>query len=368
MDFKDSIKQVADRVSKIKDKLETEEATKNGLIMPFMQALGYDVFNPLEVMPEFTCDIGTKKGEKIDYAILSEGKPILLIECKHWNQDLNLHDNQLLRYFHASDAKFGILTNGIIYRFYTDLETPNKMDEKPFMEFNICNIKSNVLSELKKFHKTNFNLDSILCSASDLKYTGELMTVLKKEFADPSPEFVKVLAKQVYMGVCTQRVVDEFTELTKKSINTLISEIIAERLESALKTETQQQATLATDTSAAETKLPDGVIYQSECGDIITTEEEMGAFNIVKAILYENMHDIKKVVHRDTKSYFGILYDDNNRKPICRLHLNSDTHKYISTFDENKIESKFRIESISDIYKYAKEIKTVAMAYMEDEK
>lgn len=194
------------------------------------------------------------------------------------------------------------------------------------------------------------------------------MTVLKKEFADPSPEFVKVLAKQVYMGVCTQRVVDEFTELTKKSINTLISEIIAERLESALKTETQQQATLATDTSAAETKLPDGVIYQSECGDIITTEEEMGAFNIVKAILYENMHDIKKVVHRDTKSYFGILYDDNNRKPICRLHLNSDTHKYISTFDENKIESKFRIESISDIYKYAKEIKTVAMAYMEDEK
>lgn len=90
MDFKDTIKQIADRVNKIKDKLETEEATKNGLIMPFIQALGYDVFNPLEVMPEYTCDIGTKKGEKIDYAILKEGKPILLIECKHWNHNLNL--------------------------------------------------------------------------------------------------------------------------------------------------------------------------------------------------------------------------------------------------------------------------------------
>ena len=121
MDFKDTIKQLADRIEKLKDNIQTEEATKNAFIMPFINALGYDVFNPLEVLPEMTCDIGTKKGEKIDYAIMKDDQPILLIECKHWKQDLNLHDNQLLRYFNVSKAKFGLLTNGIIYRFYTCL-------------------------------------------------------------------------------------------------------------------------------------------------------------------------------------------------------------------------------------------------------
>ncbi len=131
MDFKDTIKQLADRIEKLKDNIQTEEATKNAFIMPFINALGYDVFNPLEVLPEMTCDIGTKKGEKIDYAIMKDDQPILLIECKHWKQDLNLHDNQLLRYFNVSKAKFGLLTNGIIYRFYTDLKEPHLTEKIP---------------------------------------------------------------------------------------------------------------------------------------------------------------------------------------------------------------------------------------------
>lgn len=149
MDFKDAIKQISDRIVKLKDNLQTEEATKNALVMPFLNALGYDVFNPLEVLPEMTCDIGTKKGEKIDYAILKDGKPVILIECKHWEQDLNLHDNQLLRYFNVSPAKFGVLTNGIVYRFYTDLESPNKMDSRPFLEVNLLDIKDYQIEELK---------------------------------------------------------------------------------------------------------------------------------------------------------------------------------------------------------------------------
>ena len=125
MDFKDQIKQLGERVLKLKDQIATEEATKNAFIMPFIQSLGYDVFNPIEVVPEYITDIGTKKGEKIDYAIFKENNPTILIECKHWAQNLNLHDGQLLRYFHVSKAKFGILTNGITYKFYTDLVEPN---------------------------------------------------------------------------------------------------------------------------------------------------------------------------------------------------------------------------------------------------
>src|ERR1700741_2550924 len=143
MDFKDQIKMLGDRVIKLKDQIQTEEATKNAFIMPFLQALGYDVFNPMEVVPEFISDIGLKKGEKIDYAIMKDGSPCILVECKHVTQNLNIHDGQLLRYFHVSKAKFGLLTNGVIYRFYTDLVEPNKMDEKPFLEFNVTEIKDN---------------------------------------------------------------------------------------------------------------------------------------------------------------------------------------------------------------------------------
>jgi len=111
MDFKDEIKQLGERVVKLKEQILTEEATKNAFIMPFIKALGYDVFNPIEVVPEFVSDIGLKKGEKIDYAIFREGTPTILVECKHWAQNLDLHDGQLLRYFHVSKAKFGQIEN-----------------------------------------------------------------------------------------------------------------------------------------------------------------------------------------------------------------------------------------------------------------
>jgi len=208
MDFKDQIKQLGDRVTKLKEQILSEEATKNAFIMPFLQILGYDVFNPLEVVPEYITDVGTKKGEKIDYAIMKDGNTTLLIECKHWSQNLDLHDGQLLRYFHVSKARFGILTNGIIYRFYSDLVESNKMDDKPFLEINITDLKDNQIEEIKKFHKSYFDADNIVNSASELKYSNELKLLFQQEINNPSPEFVKFFTKQVYQGVVTSRVLE----------------------------------------------------------------------------------------------------------------------------------------------------------------
>lgn len=365
MDFKDVVKQLSERVEKLKDNLQTEEATKNALIMPFIQAMGYDVFNPLEVMPEYTCDIGTKKGEKIDYAIFKDNQPIILVECKHWKQDLTLHDNQLLRYFHVSNAKFGVLTNGIVYKFYTDLEIPNKMDEKPFLEINISDVRSNHIEELKKFHKTYFNVENILSSANELKYTSLLKSILNKEFTNPSPEFVKLLSKQVYDGVITTKLLEQFTSLVKKSVTSLISDTISERLKSALKTEITQEEIAKETNNITPTELPNDAVYMSEDGKIVTTKDEIDGYNIVRAILYEIV-DINRVVDRDTNSYFGILFDDNNRKPICRLYFNSATIKYIATFDENKTETKHKIESLGDIYKHSKELRDIIAFYLKD--
>jgi hypothetical protein len=348
MDLKDQLKQIADRVTKLKDQILTEEATKNAFIMPFLQCLGYDVFNPLEVVPEFISDIGIKKGEKIDYAIFKDGKPTILIECKDWRQNLNLHDGQLLRYFHVSKAKFGLLTNGISYRFYSDLVEPNKMDEKPFLEFNITEIKDNQIEELKKFHKANFDAESIVNNASELKYTIELKHLLQQELSNPSTDFVKHFAKQVYPSMITAKILEQFTNLTKKSIQQHISDLITERLKTALTKEDEgAKANVAAINTASEDE-----------SKIATTVQELEAFMIVKTILRQHI-PVARVTYRDAQSYFAVLLDDNNRKSICRLYLDG-SKKYIGTFDEQKKETKNEIITLDDIFKFSDAlIKTV---------
>jgi hypothetical protein len=350
MDFKDSIKQLGDRVHKLKDNIQTEEATKNAFIMPFLQTLGYDVFNPMEVVPEYVTDIGTKKGEKIDYAILKNNVPTILVECKHWAQNLDLHDGQLLRYFHVSKAKFGILTNGIVYRFYSDLVEANKMDEKPFLEFTIDEIKENQIEELKKFHKTYFDIESIVNTASELKYTNELKHLIHNEFSSPSENLVRHFAKQVYPGAITAKVLEQFTNLTKKSLHQYTSELITDRLKSALTKETEKEATQVAETQET--------IVDNK---INSTTEEMEAFYIVKGILRQKV-DGSRVFFRDAQSYFTIILDDNNRKTLCRFYL-GEKRKYIGTFDEQKKETKTEIFKLDDIYNFTSQLLLTAENY-----
>ncbi len=353
MDFKDQIKQISDRVIKLKDQVLTEEATKNAFIMPFLQSLGYDVFNPMEVMPEYITDIGTKKGEKIDYAIFRDGKPTILIECKHWAQNLSIHDGQLLRYFHVSKARFGILTNGIIYRFYSDLVAPNKMDEKPFLEFNITEIKDNQIEELKKFHKSYYDVDSIINTASELKFTIELKNILTQELNNPSPEFVKHFAKQVYPSVITAKVLEQFTNLTKKSVQQYISDLITERLKSALTIEKEADK----EANAA----PVVEVPVETANKVVTTDEEIEAFMIVKSILRQKI-PASRIHYRDAQSYFAILLDDNNRKSICRLYLGNGKN-FIGIFDEQKKEAKNELTTLDDIYKFSDALVRTIEAY-----
>ena len=181
MDFIDKINQFSKRIDMIKASLATEEATKTALIMPFFNLLGYDVFNPMEFIPDFTSDIGTKKCEKVDYAIIKDNEPVILIEAKGVNDDLTKHDAQLFRYFTATNAKFAILTNGIIYKFFTDLEESNKMDKKPFLEVNLLDINEMQVSELKKFTKDSFDIDTIFNTASELKYTNLIKIQLNNQ-------------------------------------------------------------------------------------------------------------------------------------------------------------------------------------------
>jgi len=363
MDFKDIILQLSERVGKLKDSLSTEEATKTALVLPFIQALGYDVFNPHEVVPEYTCDIGTKKGEKIDYAILQEGKPIVLIECKHINNDLSVHEGQLLRYFHVSHSKFGILTNGIVFRFYTDIDTPNKMDEKPFLDINMLDLRDNQIDELRKFHKSYFNVKTILESASELKYTGELKQLFAKEFASPSPDFVKYFTKQIYDGMITAKALEVFTELTRKSLKAYIKDRITDRLKSAIKSQEKGDETKEAQPTTAVPQLPEGAVFISEDGKIVTMQDEIDAYYIVRSILRQHI-SADRVTYRDAQSYFSVLIDGNNRKPVCRFYFNKTDNMRIAFLDENKKELHSQISTLDDIYNYSEQLIEAAKKHL----
>jgi len=325
MDFKDQLKQLGEKVCRLKDTVQTEEATKMAFIVPFLKALDYDVSDPSEVVPEYTCDIGTKKGEKIDYTIFKNGEPIILIECKHCKQKLNLHEGQLLRYFHVSKARFGILTNGIEYLFYSDLAEPNKMDEKPFLEINFENLKDEAIEAVKKFHKSYFDLETISGIASELKYMKELKAVINSEISSPSEDFVRVLARQVYPGVISQKWLNFFTDLVKRAFSQTINEIISDRLESAIKAGQEK--------IEVQPPEPDDEDDEDNKDYGEATEEELDGYKIVKAILSRRV-SADRLSCRNKKYYISITLDGS--KTICRLYFKRGRKKYIDVPLEGK--------------------------------
>ena len=351
MDFIDKIRELSARIPKQLEHIQTEEATKNALIMPFIAALGYNVFDPTEVTPELNADVGIKKGEKVDYAILRDGKPIMLFECKHHAADLSkVHASQLYRYFSVTEARFGVLTNGIVYWFYTDLDATNKMDAKPFFEFNILDIKDQNVEELKKFSKSAFDLNNIVTTASELKYTREIKRIFAELLQDPTDEFVRFFASQIYAGKMTQKIREQFGVFTRQALKQYISDQVNERLKTALSVET---APVPVEPAVVAEVAPNGVDH-----GVVTTEEETEAFYIIRAILRETV-PVQRIVMRDVQSYCGILLDDNNRKPICRLYFGAAS-KAIGFFDTDK-EVRVVIANMDELYKHADRLKaTVA--------
>ncbi|NPD17564.1 restriction endonuclease [Xinfangfangia sp. D13-10-4-6] len=343
-----TLKVLTDRVQQHANTMLTEEAVKTAVVLPFLQALGYDVFNPGEVIPEFTADAVGKKGEKVDYAIKLDDQVRILIECKPISTNLDkVHLAQLYRYFSVTSAKFAILTNGRFFHFHSDLEEPNKLDSRPFFTFDISEPNSQVLAELKKFEKAGFDVDGILANAERLKYTSALKSEITKQIENPSEEFIRLLASSVHEGRFTAAVIDQYRGLVKSAFREVIRESVQDRLSSALaKTE-------ATADPVEE------VVIQAD-GDIVTTPEEAEGFLIVKAIVSAVMKP-SRVVMRDQKSYCGILADDNNRRPLARLHFNRST-KYIGLFD-GETEERIVIEDLDDIYTHAERLRQTATKY-----
>ncbi|OWJ66166.1 type I restriction endonuclease [Inquilinus limosus] len=341
MDLSTRLVDLQKKVVAHREILLTEEAAKNALVMPFIQALGYDVFNPGEVIPEFTADVGTKKGEKVDYAICKDGKISILVECKPSTAELSLnHASQLFRYFSVTDARLAILTNGVVYQFYSDIDRPNKMDDRPFYILSIEAIKPSDPKILEKFSKSSFDIEQIIQEAANLKMQSQLRKELENEFSEPSEEFVRILASRVYGGRLTPAIKDGFGKILPAVIANLIRDLVNERLSSAL--------------NAAAPEIP-GVSDEGSAEEaVITTPEEISGFHIIQAIV-SRITSPKRVVIRDAKSYCAVLLDDNNRKTIARLHFNGVTIKHLGLFT-GKEEVRHPLSDLTEIYQHTDQI------------
>lgn len=360
MDLIDRLRELAVRVPKLVqgDLVKTEEGVKNALVMPFIsQVLGFDVFNPLEVTPELIADVGTKKGEKVDYAIMKDGKPIILFECKGFGVNLNtVHASQLYRYFSVTSARFGILTNGIVYRFYTDLSAANKMDDAPFFVFDLTNYNDSQIETLKQFTKAVFDEAGIRNLASDLKYRNAIRTFIDSLFNEMPPEtFVRYAVKEskAYEGPVTAAVVGQFTGILRDVMRGVINDYVDRRLKTAL----------ASETPAADEQVPVPTLATvEETARIVTTAEENEAYLIIKSIVRGDI-DLKRVVMKDAQTYCNILIDNNNRRVLARLYFNR-AQKQLGVFAEDKSEEKFAIVSLDDIYNYADKLKKTVVYYV----
>jgi len=346
MSIEQTIKLLSDRVNAHSATMLTEEAVKTAVVLPFLQSLGYDVFDPTEVVPEFTADAVGKKGEKVDYAIKINGDIRILIECKPISVNLDkVHLAQLFRYFTVTSAKFAILTNGRFFHFHSDLDEPNKLDARPFLSFDLAEPQAHVLAELKKFEKKGFDVDAILADAERLRYTSAVKAQLQKIMDEPPEDLVRLVAAPLHTGRFTAAIVDQYRNLVKTAFKDMVREAVQSRLSTAL-----------ANTEAP----PDAAETPAQESDIVTTQEEVDGFLMVKAIVAGTIKP-SRVTMRDQKTYCGILVDDNNRRPVARLHFNRST-KYLGLFD-GETEERVVLASLEDIYTHAERLKSTAAKY-----
>lgn len=342
MDFEEKFSQFIKRVESLQGSIQTEEATKTAIIMPFFALLGYDVFNPQEFAPEYVADVGIKRGEKVDYAILQDGDPVIIIEAKAINRNLEKHDSQLFRYFSTTPAKFAILTNGIRYRFYTDLESQNKMDAVPFLDFNLLKLKDSQIEELKRFRKESFSVSKVFDAASILKYQSRFKGMLAEQFQRPSDDFVRFFLQDVYSGMKTQSVLERFRPILQRSIQEFISETMNDKIKNALFAKEE----------AGSSPAPEAQAGPGKESAPKPTQAELNAYYHLKN-LFTNYVNLEDITYKKTESYLAVLYKGNVRKWICRLLVNG-SQLIVVIPDEDKKEVRCGLANIYEIGNYSR--------------
>ena len=337
MDIVDAVNSVAKRVLEQVPYIQSEEATKLAMINPFIRdVLDYDTTDLTQVQPEYTADVGIKQGEKVDYALIHEGEPLILIEAKVTGTPLDKTEpSQLFRYFATlATARFGIYTDGVKYLFFTDIDNPNVMDHQPFLVLDLSDVKPEAVEQVARFVRSEFDPDAIRDSADALKYVEALQNVIDREFHNPSDEFVRFLMTDVYEGPKTQRAVETFRGYTEQALKSFVEVNLRARLTAAF----------GGDVGKPKSKV-------EEEGDAGVTDDELRAFLVIKALLHDVI-DVGRLHLVDRDDHCSVLVDGSSRKPICHLRMRKRPFAIdlMSIVDGKRQRRRARLQSIDDIY------------------
>ncbi|MBF0614893.1 MAG: type I restriction enzyme HsdR N-terminal domain-containing protein [Magnetococcales bacterium] len=336
MDFSEKIRILSERILETQKHIQTEEATKQAFVVPFISALGFDVHDPRELIPEFTADVGTKKGEKVDYAVMKSGQPIMLIECKMPGVQLDEKSNldQLIRYFGVTKSRIAVLTNGILYRFFTDLDAPNLMDQKPFLAFSLLDSQDDVVVELERFRKDRFDINQIVSSAAELKYTKAIKSFLTEQSKSPSDKFLQFLASHVCNEKPTARVMQQIRDAAKRAMGQLSSGQIAEKPKPLVMVKDDQNK--PAQMSQTNTVIQEQVVHVKQQWDdesflnALTENKGKEIAAIAKRILEWIRNNMNGVGWGQGKYCTAMGIIKHGGKPFRPLHVNSLGFVYIS--------------------------------------
>ncbi|MCY4558043.1 MAG: type I restriction enzyme HsdR N-terminal domain-containing protein [Chloroflexi bacterium] len=372
MPFAEDIKHLANRISGLKERLQNnEEATKTALVLPFFAALGYDFTNLDDVEPEFDASWADLKGWKADYALMSAGKPVVIVECKPVSNNLERVTPQLGKYFYSTEASVGLVTNGILYKFYTDQDKENVMDDHPFWVLDLESLSDLDLEQLAKFAKGE-DLTQAVEAASALTYISSIRNRLASQLENPDDGFVDLFGRELHSsGNYTQQIRERFRPLVQTAFQEFIRDQIIRGAGRAAESITHRAPISPEAETATEDLLDVADPEELNVGpEHQPTPEELEGYEIVKTII-GNVFDGDQVTIRDAQQYCAILWDNNNRRPLCRLHFNR-SQKYIGLFDGTRaesgalIENRYPIETVQEISKFETELVETARRYQSE--
>ncbi|MBD2607310.1 type I restriction enzyme HsdR N-terminal domain-containing protein [Scytonema hofmannii FACHB-248] len=339
MGFVEDLAKLSEKVSSKLAIVTGEENTKAAFISPFLSILGYDITDPTEVKHEYFADFATptkiKQPKKVDYAIAINSNIVILVEAKCCKQKPEVHDGQLRSYFNAIvTAQISIVTNGVQYQFFTDLENPNMMDKEAFFTFNILDYNQKDVENLKLFHRDNFDAARIKNDAEEMLYSQGMSELIDKLLISPSDKFVHFLIKELgtvapkfeFRGsVVNAKVINRFSPIVKRSIQASLLSLITRSV--------NQEMTHPGETSASvpreQIEINDDDPEIEEKTDIVTTEEELAAFNKIQAIAKTSAKFKFELQYKDTVSYFGINLGRTTWW-FLRLYLSSSKKSFIA--------------------------------------
>lgn len=320
----------AQHIADVGEHCTTEETTKQALILPLLGILGFSPYDPTKVRAEYFADLpGIKSGERVDYALFCQSLPVMLIEAKSYKENLNNHAPQLMRYFNASpEVEFAIITNGLEWRFFTDLKNKNVMDEKPFLTINFKKLDKNKINTLFGFHHDTFQPETLRLLAEENTYLSAFTKTILNSLKEVDLDFVRYIASRSNTGrQLTQKFIESITPLVKQAVQKAVSEMII----SSLSTPPSEPSETETEDANVLSDIIDPLNEK-----IVTTVNEQTLFNMVLVLLGEET-DIE---YKDTESYFSILYQGKTNRWLLRYYENKQKPYITVPFDLSEQQKK----------------------------